>query len=335
MRVITNFTIILFLQVITIFGIHGVTKANELTTVTMGDVKEQGEVFVIKIPQMKENIIRTFTVEKDYAGYVKKYQALHPSTPTGRFFVQYQNGKCSMQPIGKGKICSAPKVIAKFLNLPDSGLYNNHSYRKASEVLLADSKANMLASTVTRSQSILSTIRSASSQAVASGTPNYVGFPNQIEFDTHFEDNDDTDNIRCYQCESEPLITDELEPRRHKCVFCQDWFSNHIEFKTHFNDTHDRNFDDFFSKTSNCKEFTCYVCEKNFSMRSYLIAHMKVHDDKYLEHLCPICGHRVRTTGILTQHMKLHEKHTKICDTCDKVFPNQSRLRKHLLSHKT
>ena len=36
---------------------------------------------------------------------------------TDRFFVQYKNGKCNKQVIGKNKISAIPKLIATYLGL--------------------------------------------------------------------------------------------------------------------------------------------------------------------------------------------------------------------------
>lgn len=38
----------------------------------------------------------------------------------------------------------------------------------------------------------------------------------------------------CYHCEMEPPITKQSDARRHKCLFCKQWFENHIEFWIHF-----------------------------------------------------------------------------------------------------
>ena len=64
-------------KVITVFGIYGATRGEELTKVEMEHVREQGSVFVIKIPQTKTKIVRTFTVE-DEANYIREYAKLRP-----------------------------------------------------------------------------------------------------------------------------------------------------------------------------------------------------------------------------------------------------------------
>lgn len=139
----------------------------------------------------------------------------------------------------------------------------------------------------------------------------------------------------CYHCEMEPPIKHPSEPRRHKCLFCKEWFPNHVEFKVHFKEAHDKDADFFFHKRANCNIFTCYICERDHPMRYYLVAHMKTHHDKFLRHTCPTCGKRRRTYGQLTQHMKTHEGKTYSCDQCDKQFAHYVRLRLHRLCHVT
>lgn len=140
---------------------------------------------------------------------------------------------------------------------------------------------------------------------------------------------------KCYHCEMEPPVMNATDARRHKCLFCKEWFPNHVEFKIHFRMAHGKDADYFFRKRSNCNIFTCYVCEREFPLRYYLAAHMKIHHDKFLRHQCPSCGKRVRTFGQLTQHLKTHEGKIYTCDQCDKQFQYYARLRLHLASHKT
>lgn len=140
---------------------------------------------------------------------------------------------------------------------------------------------------------------------------------------------------KCYHCEMEPPVMNSSDARRHKCLFCKEWFPNHDEFKIHFRIAHNKNADYFFHKRSNCNIFTCYICEREFPLRYYLAAHMRTHFDHFLRHQCPSCGKRVRTFGQLTQHLKRHEGKIWKCDQCDKEFPYYARLRLHLPSHRT
>lgn len=157
---------------------------------------------------------------------------------------------------------------------------------------------------------------------------NYMTLKNHISCIKHT-------NYKCYHCEMEPPVTKPSDPRRHKCLYCKEWFPNHIEFKIHFKDAHNKDADYFFHKRSNCNIFTCYVCEREFPLRYYLVAHMRTHHEKFLRHQCPTCGRRLRTFGQLTQHLKTHEGKTFTCDQCNKAFPYYAKLRNHMGCHKT
>lgn len=128
-----------FSQIALIFGIYGATRADELTNVALSDVKIHGEVIVVKIGKRKSNVIRTITIENDYAAYVWKYINYRPSkTHNERFFLNFRNGKCTTQPIGRNKFLEMPKKIAKFLKLPNAENFSGHSFRCTAAALAAD-----------------------------------------------------------------------------------------------------------------------------------------------------------------------------------------------------
>lgn len=109
---------------------------------TLNDVKAQGDVIVVKIPKTKTNIIRSFTIENEYAAIVRTYMILRPpDAPTNRFFLNYRKGECTVpaQPIGKNQFLRMPKMIANFLDLPDAENYTGLSYRRTPATLLANS----------------------------------------------------------------------------------------------------------------------------------------------------------------------------------------------------
>lgn len=141
-------------------------------------------------------------------------------------------------------------------------------------------------------------------------------------------------NPNCYQCELDPPVTNEIDVRPHKCVYCKQWFENHIHFRKHFKDDHHQDVDKFFSKKANCNEFTCYICKKDFALKNYLKTHMKVHNDNKA-FVCDFCGKRYRTGAILTRHLNTHEGKTYPCGECGKTFGYYARLRIHRYSHRT
>ena len=62
---------------------------------------------------------------------------------TDRFFIQYHNGKCQRQVIGRNKIGETPQSIASYLNSPDPKLYTEHCFHRTGATLLSDSGANI------------------------------------------------------------------------------------------------------------------------------------------------------------------------------------------------
>lgn len=58
---------------------------------------------------------------------------LRPKTvQTDRFFLNYKNGKCTQNPIGRNKFLSIPKLIAMFLDLENPDMFTGNSIRHAS-----------------------------------------------------------------------------------------------------------------------------------------------------------------------------------------------------------
>lgn len=91
----------------------------------------------------KEGEIRIFVIEDPYYATVKHYLSLRPKDPgTDRIFLQYLNGKCTRQPVGKNKFSQMPKTYAAFLDLDNVKKYTGHAFRRSSATLLADSGAS-------------------------------------------------------------------------------------------------------------------------------------------------------------------------------------------------
>jgi integrase len=107
--------------------------------------------FRVNIPNTKTKVIREFVITKgnidgvNFLDIIKKYINLRPpNVKHNRFFVKYNNGKCSIQPVGINTIGNLPKMIAKHIGLPDCVLFTGHCFRRTLATWLADSGADIM-----------------------------------------------------------------------------------------------------------------------------------------------------------------------------------------------
>lgn len=130
-----------------IFAIFGACGRSELVKVKCRDVQHQDGRHIVTIPITNAKVhSRTFILEGKFSRLVKFYESLRPSHSfVERFFLNYQNGRCTSQPIGVNKFGGMPKQIAGYLKLSDASLYTGNSFRKTSAALLTNSRANLLA----------------------------------------------------------------------------------------------------------------------------------------------------------------------------------------------
>lgn len=103
----------------------GALRMKELYNIKITDVERHGkDLLLIKIPTSKTKVKKSFTIQGDYLELVERYIALRPKTfKEDNFFVRYQNRRCMMQVIGINTLRAVPKVVAKYLNLPDPEQY--------------------------------------------------------------------------------------------------------------------------------------------------------------------------------------------------------------------
>lgn len=126
-------------------GIAGACRREELCNLTVNDIEDHGSsLALIKIPKTKTNKPRSFAVTSEIHSLFQKYRLLRPvNCKTDRFFLNYQNGKCTNQPIGINKFSKMPREIATVLKLPNPEKYTGHSFRRTSATLLADAGADI------------------------------------------------------------------------------------------------------------------------------------------------------------------------------------------------
>lgn len=114
------------------------------------DVEEAASILIIRIPDSKTKISRTFTItgrlgETDPIAIYKKYVGLRSSnTPHRRLFVNYRAGKCTVQAVGIHSFSKMPSLIANYLKIADAAAFTGHCFRRSSASLLADAGADIL-----------------------------------------------------------------------------------------------------------------------------------------------------------------------------------------------
>lgn len=117
-----------------------------MTNLTIKDVEYNTDVIFVTIPKTKNNISRHFAITNStWINLIKKYADLRPNNvPHERFFLTYRNGHCISSPIGINTIGKLPKVIAKFLQLPNPELYSGHCFRRSSITHLANAGSDLV-----------------------------------------------------------------------------------------------------------------------------------------------------------------------------------------------
>lgn len=130
-----------------ILGVLGACRCHELADLLFRNVEEVGnQMYVVKIPVTKTGVMRSFTVSDGYYRLVKKYVNLRPvDADIARFFLNYKNGRCMRQVIGKNSISKYAGIVAQYLKLPDVSLYTGHSFRRTSATFLANAGGDLIA----------------------------------------------------------------------------------------------------------------------------------------------------------------------------------------------
>jgi hypothetical protein len=116
-----------------LMGIFGACQCQELTNMKINDVEDKGSYLCVAIPDSKTNKPRSFTIIAEGSPInaveiCKKYISLRPTNVShNRFFLNYKNNKCTVQPVGINTLSKIPSKIASYLSLPDPHSYTGHS----------------------------------------------------------------------------------------------------------------------------------------------------------------------------------------------------------------
>lgn len=140
----------LLAKVILIFGIFGACRRDDLISLTVDCVKDNGPYFLVFLKDGKTHRNRSFTITDDGcifkpSNLIRKYMALRPThCKTSKFFITYRDGKCYSQNVGCHSISTVPKKGATFLSLKNPESYTGHSLRRSSASMLVEGGGDLL-----------------------------------------------------------------------------------------------------------------------------------------------------------------------------------------------
>ena len=132
-----------------IFGVSGGCRCNELVTMSIDNVKDNGSYMLVSVPDTKTNVSGSFTIMKEgfsvnVLDICRKYMSQRPKNVSQtRLVLCYRNEKCIVQRIGVNRLSKIPSVVADFLKLPETELYTAHSMRRTSGTLLFNAGADL------------------------------------------------------------------------------------------------------------------------------------------------------------------------------------------------
>lgn len=97
----------------------------KLVNVLVEHVKRYEDLILVTIPRTDTTAQGTFTITGNYFNVVQKYANLRHENPvSNRFFLSFNDGKCTSQPIGKNKFSLMPRRVAVYLKLPEPRRYS-------------------------------------------------------------------------------------------------------------------------------------------------------------------------------------------------------------------
>nr|XP_015835534.1 PREDICTED: uncharacterized protein LOC107397938 [Tribolium castaneum] len=141
----------LLFKVVTIFGIFGACRCDELLSLTPNDVEDRGKYIIVTLRNTKNFTTRRFTITDEECRFqpcvlYRKYASLRPTQAESlRLFLTYRGGKCISLNAGQHTIGGIPKKIASYLKLSEPELYTGHSFRRSAATMVVDSGGDILA----------------------------------------------------------------------------------------------------------------------------------------------------------------------------------------------
>lgn len=108
-------------------------------------MEDLNSAMLIKLTSTKNNMPRSFTLTGNFYNICKRYANLRPTNISeNRFFLNYQNGKCTRQVVGINKFGRMATEIASFLKLPNPSEYTGHCFRRSSATILVNAGEDLL-----------------------------------------------------------------------------------------------------------------------------------------------------------------------------------------------
>ncbi|CAB0040312.1 unnamed protein product [Trichogramma brassicae] len=89
------------IQVVLVIGLHGCLRSAELLAMQIQDVKEEGKLYHINVPETKTGISKSFVTSAEVHPLITNYIKLRPKE-MDRFFLQFRNETCTRQTVHGG-----------------------------------------------------------------------------------------------------------------------------------------------------------------------------------------------------------------------------------------
>lgn len=102
---------------------------DELQSIAASDVQDFGSAMLVTLRKVKLNTVEKFTITDGFYQTCKKYADLRPdNAESGSFFLNYQNGKCTLDSMNRNKFEEMGKEIATFLKLSNSEVCGEYNF---------------------------------------------------------------------------------------------------------------------------------------------------------------------------------------------------------------